>query len=82
MKTIKVWPNPAGISVPDPTTNKDIEPGQDVELTGFIIRRLRDGDLVKTAPAAPKQPAPEPAATPAPAPAKTSNDGKKGGAKS
>jgi Protein of unknown function (DUF2635) len=81
MKTTKVWPNPAGISVPDPDTNKDIEPGQKVNLTGFIIRRLRDGDLVESEPEAPKQPSPQSTKTTNKPDTKKTGDEKSGGTK-
>lgn len=41
---IRVWPR-EGVLVRDELTRAPIEPGQEVERTRAIERRLRDGDL-------------------------------------
>ena len=56
MKTMQVWPNPPGLTVPDPATNENIQPGQIVERSQFILRCLKSGDLVDEEPKIPAPP--------------------------
>lgn len=67
---IVVWPKPGEV-VPHEFTRKPITPGQQVQRTRYILRRLHDGSLTETPPPAPPEPTPEPAPAPAPAPEET-----------
>lgn len=49
MKKSKLYPSRRGLIVRDPRTRKPLaEDGEDKELTGYWLRRLRDGSVTKT----------------------------------
>lgn len=48
MKKVKLYPSRRGLIVRDPRTKKPLaEDGEEKELTGYWLRRLRDGSVTK-----------------------------------
>lgn len=49
IERVRVWPR-EGLIIRDEVTRQPIEPGQEVNRTRFIDRRISDGDLLEAEP--------------------------------